>query len=259
MKYWAHRGCSLDYPENTLTAFQKAAELFDKGLTGIETDIQLTKDKKMVVIHDETIDRTTNGKGFVKDYTLEELKQFRIETGDPDHPEHIPTIEEVLDLLDKPLRRGLKLNIELKNSFFAYEGMEEWITYLIRERALEDAVIYSSFSVKSVSWLRHVNPKAHIGLLGGYASILLQLLKTGCGANAIHPYNKMMDLKVEAFQNVVGDDGCIYGNIPVRAWFTNPLYPVKPAEAESILNIVQLEQQGITDVFINDPDRYLKN
>lgn len=255
MKIWAHRGCSLDYPENTLTAFKAAADLFDRGLSGIETDIQLTKDKKMVVIHDETIDRTTNGKGFVKDYTLEELRQFKIDTGDPNHPEHIPSIEEVLDLLEEPFRGGLKLNIELKNSIFAYEGMEEWITYLIRERGLEDSVIYSSFSVKSVSWMHHVNPKAHIGLLGGQASTLLQLLKIGCGAQAIHPYSKMMDLDADAFQNIIGNDGGNYGDIPVRAWFTGSLYPVK--QAEPLLDIGQLKYQGITDIFVNNPDKYI--
>ena len=81
MRIWAHRGCSLRYPENTLTAFQKAAELFDKRLTGIELDEQLTRDGEMVVIHDERIDRTTDGFGFVRDHTLKELKTFHIHTG----------------------------------------------------------------------------------------------------------------------------------------------------------------------------------
>lgn len=61
MKIWAHRGCSQRYPENTMLAFEKAAEL--KGLTGIELDIQLTKDGEIVVIHDERVDRTTEGTG----------------------------------------------------------------------------------------------------------------------------------------------------------------------------------------------------
>lgn len=65
MKLWAHRGCSQRYPENTLLAFEKAAAV--KGLTGIELDIQLTKDGEMVVIHDERVDRTTEGIGFVRD------------------------------------------------------------------------------------------------------------------------------------------------------------------------------------------------
>ena len=64
MKIWAHRGCSQRYPENTMLAFEKAAEL--KGLTGIELDIQLTKDGEIVVIHDERVDRTTEGTGYVR-------------------------------------------------------------------------------------------------------------------------------------------------------------------------------------------------
>ena len=61
MKIWAHRGCSQQYPENTMTAFAKAAQL--EGLTGIELDIQMTKDGEIVVIHDERVDRTTDGIG----------------------------------------------------------------------------------------------------------------------------------------------------------------------------------------------------
>ena len=68
MHIWAHRGCSQMYPENTLTAFKKAAEI--DGLTGIELDIQLTKDGHLVVFHDETIDRTTDGCGELRQYTL---------------------------------------------------------------------------------------------------------------------------------------------------------------------------------------------
>ena len=81
MKIWAHRGCSQRYPENTVTAFRKAAELYDRGLTGIELDVQLTKDEEIVVIHDERIDRTTDGYGLVRDYTLSELGTFHIHTG----------------------------------------------------------------------------------------------------------------------------------------------------------------------------------
>ena len=68
---WAHRGASGYAPENTLAAFQKAVDL---GADGVELDIQLTKDDQIVVIHDETIDRTSDGKGWVKDYTLEEVR-----------------------------------------------------------------------------------------------------------------------------------------------------------------------------------------
>ena len=76
MKIWAHRGCSQRDPENTRIAFEKAMEI--KGLEGIELDVQLTKDGELVVIHDERVDRTTEGIGYVKDYTLAELKRLHI-------------------------------------------------------------------------------------------------------------------------------------------------------------------------------------
>jgi glycerophosphoryl diester phosphodiesterase len=69
----AHRGLSIQYPENTLLSFSKAIEL---GVDVIETDIHLTKDNRFVIIHDDVIDRVSNGKGFVLNHTLEELKQF---------------------------------------------------------------------------------------------------------------------------------------------------------------------------------------
>lgn len=72
-KVWAHRGASGYAPENTLDAFRKAVEM---GADGIELDVQMTKDGELVVIHDETIDRVSNGKGWVKDYTYEELKNL---------------------------------------------------------------------------------------------------------------------------------------------------------------------------------------
>lgn len=68
MKIWAHRGCSQRYPENTQIAFEKAMEI--EGLEEIELDVQLTKDGELVVIHDERVDRTTEGIGFVRDFTL---------------------------------------------------------------------------------------------------------------------------------------------------------------------------------------------
>lgn len=71
MKVWAHRGCSQMYPENTISAFEKAMEI--EGLEGIELDIQLTKDGQLVVCHDERVDRTTNGIGEVRQFVLTEI------------------------------------------------------------------------------------------------------------------------------------------------------------------------------------------
>ena len=73
MKIWAHRGCSQNYPENTVTAFEKACAI--SRLAGIETDIQISKDGHLMVFHDERVDRTTDGTGFLRDYTYEELRR----------------------------------------------------------------------------------------------------------------------------------------------------------------------------------------
>ncbi len=103
MKIWAHRGCSQRYPENTLLAFENAIDL--NGLVGIELDIQLTKDGHLVVIHDERVDRTTEGIGFVRDYTLLELKRLHIYAGNS-KSQWIPTMDEVLDLMEDKLKTG---------------------------------------------------------------------------------------------------------------------------------------------------------
>ena len=138
MKIWAHRGCSQNYPENTIVAFEKAAEL--KNLEGIELDIQLTKDGHMVVFHDDRVDRTTDGIGEIKQYTLDELKKLNINAGNG-KVEKIPTIEEVMNLLENQLKRGLKLNIELKHGLVPYFGMEKKIVELVQKRQLQKATI----------------------------------------------------------------------------------------------------------------------
>lgn len=243
MRIWAHRGCAQCYPENTLTAFGKAAELYGQGLIGIELDIQLTKDGEMVVIHDERIDRTTDGVGFVRDYTLEELRTFHIHSGSLE-PEHIPTMEEVLELLEDKLNVGLKLNIELKNSIYPYPGMEEKIVSLIRGRGLTEAIVWSSFSAKSLSIMRSLLPDAEIGVLDRKVSDCLYKLKGGCGANALHPHWQGIDLSAEELEGYT-----------VRAWFSGHLYPEKPTGTK--LNLRELEIKGITDVFLNEPERYV--
>lgn len=154
MKIWAHRGCSQMYPENTLLAFEKAAEL--DGLEGIEFDIQMTKDGELVVIHDERVDRTTEGTGYVKDYLFSQLRRLHIYAGS-DRSQSIPAIEEVLDLLEDKIRSGLKINIELKNSIFPYEGMEEKIVSLINRRGMQESVVYSSFNALSVEKIRKIS------------------------------------------------------------------------------------------------------
>lgn len=150
---WAHRGASGYCPENTLPAFEKAVEM---GAQGIELDIQLTKDEKIVVIHDEWINRTSDGEGWVKDYTLEELRRYNYNKNFPElgHVD-IPTMEEVFALI-RPT--DLIINIELKTGIVFYDRLEERILELTKRMGMEDRVIYSSFnhySIKrSMNWIR---------------------------------------------------------------------------------------------------------
>ncbi len=241
MKIWAHRGCSQRYPENTLTSFQKAAEI--PGLEGIELDIQLTDDGHMVVIHDERVDRTTNGKGFVRDYTLSDLQKLRIESVNG-AVERIPTINEVLDLLGPYMKKGLKLNIELKTSIYPYIGIEKKIVELVKERGLTEHIVWSSFSALSLPIVRELLPDADIGMLADRASDCMRIHKAGVGSNAIHPYARAMDLTKDELEGMT-----------VRAWFLKHLYPEKPTGTR--LDFKALEEQGITDVFLNEPEVYL--
>lgn len=242
MKIWAHRGCSQRYPENTLLAFEKAAQI--NGLAGIELDIQLTRDGEMVVIHDEKVDRTTNGIGHVRDYTLTELKALRIDAGEG-RIERIPSLEEVLDLLEPAMKSGLKLNIELKNSKFPYDGMEQKVVDLIHSRGLQESVIYSSFRALSLEKLHQIDEQTELGILDRKVSDCLYKLKGGCGAVALHPYWQGIDLPAEHIREYT-----------VRAWFSGHLYPEKPSGTR--LNLESLENQGITDVFLNEPEVYLE-
>ena len=179
---WAHRGASGYMPENTLCAFEKAIEM---GADGIELDIQLTKDGEIVVIHDETIDRTADGKGWVKDYTLEELRQFNYNKTHPE-VEHadIPTMREVFELI-KPT--NLVINIELKTGIVFYDRLEERIVELTKEMGMEDRVIYSSFNHYTVVKIHNLKPDARVGFL--YADGPIDMPEYGVkhGVEALHP------------------------------------------------------------------------
>ena len=241
MKVWAHRGCSQRYPENTLLAFEKAAAVH--GLTGIELDIQLTRDGEMVVIHDERVDRTTEGMGYVRDYTLSQIKKLHIYAADKPSQE-VPTIAEVLDLLTPQMKAGLKLNIELKNSVYPYSGMEEKIVELIQKKGLQESVVYSSFYAASLEKLKRLDPDVELGILDSRVSDCLYKLRGGCGATALHPFWRGMDLTAQKLEGYT-----------VRVWMSGHLYPEKPTGTK--LDFGPLEAQGITDIILNEPEVYL--
>ena len=189
-KVWAHRGASGYAPENTLDAFRKAVEM---GADGIELDVQMTKDSELVVIHDETIDRTSDGKGWVKDYTLEELRAFNYNRTKPEYKHaDIPTMREVFELL-KPT--GLFINIEIKTGVVFYEKIEEKILALTKEMGMEDRVCYSSFNHYTVTRIHELKPDAEVGFLYADGPIDMPSYGVKHGVNALHPalYNLQYD------------------------------------------------------------------
>ena len=156
---WAHRGASAYAPENTLPAFELAASM---GADGVELDIQMTKDKQLVVCHDPRLERVSNGHGWVKDYTLDQLKALDFSGGKKDFEGvQIPTLAEVYDLLQDT---GLTVNVELKKDV-PFSGMEKALLELTREKGYEDRVIYSSFNHLSLELIRVMNKQARIGYL----------------------------------------------------------------------------------------------
>lgn len=160
-KVYAHRGYSGRFPENTMLAFKEAAKT---GCYGIELDVQLTKDGQLVVIHDERIDRTTDGTGYVRDYTLEELRRFNAAASwnGKFGFQPIPTFEEYCQCA-----AGEKLvtNIELKTGVYYYEGIEEKTLEMVRKYGLTDRVLFSSFLHSSITILRKLAPEIKCGAL----------------------------------------------------------------------------------------------
>ena len=160
-KVFGHRGCSGTYPENTMLAFRKAVEA---GVDGMEFDLHLTKDNKLVIIHDETIDRTSNGSGAVRDMTLEELRQYDFSAAFPGEYGvcRIPTLEEYFEMVkDLPLIS----NIELKTGVWEYPGIEQAAIDMVRAYHLEDRIIFSSFNHTTVERCKALAPDIKCGFL----------------------------------------------------------------------------------------------
>lgn len=245
VKIWAHRGCSFEFPENTLESFEAAAKL--KGLTGIELDVQFTKDGEIVVFHDENVSRVTNGDKNVVDYTLKELKELKVKPG-TEKETKIPTFEEVLQLLEPYCKKsGLLINVEFKTSVIRYEGIEEKTFNLIDKYGLKDYVIYSSFLPDSVKLIKEIYKDAKIGMLSLEISDCMNFGEL-VNADALHPSD----------MGLHGEINDIWKNRPVRMWSTSePFY-----EDGRVLGKIDHRNYcvfGVTDIFTNVPEKYLVN
>lgn len=232
---WAHRGASGYAPENTLEAFKLAVEM---GADGVELDVQLTKDNQIVVIHDEWIDRTSNGKGWVKDMTLEELRKYNYNKTHPEY-EHadIPTLREVYELL-KPT--GLTVNVELKTGVVFYDDLERKVIELTKEMGMEDRVLYSSFNHYTCVKIHELEPEAYVGFLYSDGIIDIAQYAKNYGANALHP--ALYNLQYPNYMKDAAQNG-----LDVNVWTVN--------EPE---HLVMASQMKVNALITNYPDRALK-
>ena len=195
---YAHRGASGYYPENTMLAFEKAVEM---NCDGIETDVHLTKDKIPVLCHDEKIDRTTDGTGYIMDYTYEELCKFDagIKYGQNYKGQRIPSLEEFLIFVAK---NNIQINIELKNNTIEYEGLEQTVINMVYQHSMQGKVIISSFNHYSIMKCKSLDSKIKLGFL--YDDPLYKPGNYGnfAGVDALHP--NFHTLKDEVVENIRG-------------------------------------------------------
>lgn len=235
-KVWAHRGASAYAPENTIPAFRLAME---QGADGIELDVQLSQDGKLMVIHDEWVDRTSNGRGRVVDMTCQELKKLDFSCGMQQYAfARIPTLKEVYGLL-----RGsnLTVNVEIKYGEVEYPGIWDKLIQLEREMGMQGRVMYSSFNHYVLKKIRELDPDAEIGLL--YSCVLVDpwIYAGYLKADAIHPH----------YRAVMGSpgllEGCRNAGVAINAWTVNDPDAVQ-----------MLAAANVNAIITNSPDVALK-
>lgn len=248
IKIWAHRGCSYKYPENTLAAFEAACQI--EHITGIELDVQRTKDGKLAVFHDDTLERLMGIEGNIEDYTMEQLKGFPFKDWKCGEQKgyadiRIPTLEEVLCLI-KPFsqEKGILVNIELKNNKNLYEGMEKQLIEVVRKHGMKQFVVYSSFNKESLKELRRQEPDCKIAVLGSDIQDCIEADKEIKG-DAIHPGIASIKGKISLPEHV-----------PVRAWnVEEPFYG--QSRPYIVYKLPELAEKGVTDLITNVPEEYL--
>lgn len=219
---WGHRGASGSAPENSLTAFELAAR---QGAHGVELDVQRSVDGVVVVVHDETVDRTTAGSGRVVDLTADRLQALGI-----------PTLAEVLDLLSPT---GLRINVELKNGVEPYPGLEADVEAVTATSRLAgeapERVLYSSFNHRSLARLAEAGSRVPRGVLHVEAMVRPWEYAASFDAQALHP----MALTVLAEEVARAHEA----GMAVHAWTVDDPAAVR-----------QLAAAGVDAVITNVPD-----
>lgn len=212
-----HRGAKGYAAENTLASFQKAIDI---GVDGVELDVRLSLDGKMMVIHDDTVDRTTSQKGLITDFSAKELKQLGI-----------PTLESVFDLVDK----RCFINVELK-TYKTADKVAELIGHYVAEKNWHyEQLIVSSFDWNALQQVHFLNDKIRIGVLTNTDLDLAMAFAKFIKAYSIHPYYHLLNSEnVAQMQSK---------NFKVYPWTIN--------EPEDIIFVKSLNVDGIITDFLD--------
>ncbi|MBK5202049.1 MAG: glycerophosphodiester phosphodiesterase [Spirochaetaceae bacterium] len=234
MLTYGHRGFSGCYPENTMISFKAAIN--EAHCDGIELDVHLTKDDQLVIIHDELVDRTTDGKGLVMNKTLKELKELDASYNFPQFKgiAKIPTFEEYCQYMSKKLT--VVTNVEIKSNLIYYKDIEEKVIKMIKKYGLENNVIISSFNHQSIVFTKAIDENIPCGLLQDSKG----LINAGYMAHKMRVEFYHPDISTLTKEAV---DECIMNGIILNVWTVNDM--------ESLKKCVDW---GITGIITNYPD-----
>ena len=226
----AHRGASGTCPENTLVAFARAASL---GAPMIELDVQLTCDGEVVVMHDWTLERTTDGAGAVRERTLAEIRQLDAGAwfGATFRGTRVPTLAEVLSAV------SLAVNVELKP--VGDDGLEARALAVVESAGALERVVFSSFEAGALERLRARSARAPLAVLWDTGPIADAVARAErVGARALHLRKDRVTPEALA--------GAAAAGLPVRAWTVN-----ERGEMD------RLVAAGVEGVFTDFPERFL--
>lgn len=234
VKIIGHRGFANKYPENSLIGFEKAAEL---GVDGIELDVHLTGDGEVVVHHDETIDRMTDGAGLIQDMTLCQLRTYRLRKRPRGKlsDERIPTLHEVLALLENYPK--ILLNIEIKTHHILYDQIEQKVLDKVASFQTKREIVYSSFHLPTLIRTKQLQPDANVAFITQRALPHLSDYLTTFQLNGIHPRKNIYFANEKMFQQ----------NWDVRPWTVN-----------NRREIIRLLKTDIAAIITKYPDRALR-
>ncbi|MBA9083630.1 glycerophosphoryl diester phosphodiesterase [Fontibacillus solani] len=229
---FAHRGAAGHCPENTMISFTRALEF---GATGIETDVQMTKDGRLVLIHDETLHRTAGSPEWVKDLTLDDIKSREVGSWyhDDFRGERIPALEELLDLV-----RGKDtiVNLELKNGIVLYPELEYKVVEMVRQYGLSERIIISSFNHYSLVECKRIAPEIRTGILYMEGIYEPWDYAKRIGADALHAFKHALRPELVAAAAIEG--------VPYHPFTVNEQYEMKA-----------LIEAGVAGIITDYPDR----